>query len=418
MGVYSFPKTFTLVLLLTLIAEQVSCQITVTDNFTDNEITSSPAWVGTTAHFLVNPAQELQLNNPVVSTSHLVTPFEVIDVGNAVWEFSIRLTFAPSSGSFARVYLMSDHENLFSNSLNGYFLQFGEANATDAIQLFRQTGISLMSVFRGTEGQVATSVDARIRVTRTESGSWELLVDYTGGTNFTLDAVGQDNTHVTAHNFGVRCNYAASNGTKFFFDNISVSSEPPADVTSPTLTGVQVVSSTVLELQFSEPMNSVTTQDEVNFSINNGSVSPMVSAFHLSQQTVRLTFTQPFPNGVTQSLRVVDVTDVNDNVIALTEIDFFFFDPVEPTTNDIVITELFPDPSPTIGLPESEFVELYNRSSAPYDLAGWKITDGVSVATLGSFLLLPGNYVTVTSNAALNSFSPSGNLVGVAVFPS
>jgi hypothetical protein len=40
-------------------------------------------------------------------------------------------------------------------------------------------------------------------------------------------------------------------------------------------------------------------------------------------------------------------------------------------THDLIITEVLADPSPQLGLPPVEYVEIYNRSSQPVNLDGW-----------------------------------------------
>ncbi|HMH33544.1 MAG TPA: lamin tail domain-containing protein, partial [Puia sp.] len=85
---------------------------------------------------------------------------------------------------------------------------------------------------------------------------------------------------------------------------------------------------------------------------------------------------------------------------------------------DIVIDELFPDPSPVLGLPEQEFLELKNVSSTSVDLRGWRITDGSATATVKlSFLLQPDSFVLICSTAAASLFSPFGSVIGVSGFP-
>lgn len=86
---------------------------------------------------------------------------------------------------------------------------------------------------------------------------------------------------------------------------------------------------------------------------------------------------------------------------------------------DIIINELFPDPSPSVGLPNSEFIELKNNSSTAFSLRNWKLSDGSSTATINNdFILQPGEYVIICPNAAVAEYSTFGNTIGVSSFPS
>src|SRR5690606_32382896 len=110
--------------------------------------------------------------------------------------------------------------------LNGYFLQFGEAGSADAIELFRQTGVNTVSVCRAsTSGGIAAAFTVRIRVLRSDTGLWQLLVDYSGGNDFVLEATGTDNTYTTSSYFGLRCTYTSGNSTNFYFDDFYMGPE-------------------------------------------------------------------------------------------------------------------------------------------------------------------------------------------------
>lgn len=86
---------------------------------------------------------------------------------------------------------------------------------------------------------------------------------------------------------------------------------------------------------------------------------------------------------------------------------------------DIVIDEIFPDPSPAVGLPNSEFLELKNNSGRIINLKNWKISDGSSTATISTnFLLGIDSFLIVCSSSALPSFAVFGNAVSVSSFPS
>ena len=86
---------------------------------------------------------------------------------------------------------------------------------------------------------------------------------------------------------------------------------------------------------------------------------------------------------------------------------------------DVVISEIFPDPSPSVGLPNSEFLELTNISGHIINLDKWKISDGNSMAIIaGQFLLQADSQVIICPRAFTNSFSAFGAAIGVSAFPS
>ena len=86
---------------------------------------------------------------------------------------------------------------------------------------------------------------------------------------------------------------------------------------------------------------------------------------------------------------------------------------------DVVISEIFPDPSPAVGLPASEYLELTNASGRSVNLDKWRITDGNSTAYLnGGFILQPDSQVIICSRAYVSAFSVFGATIGVSAFPS
>jgi hypothetical protein len=86
---------------------------------------------------------------------------------------------------------------------------------------------------------------------------------------------------------------------------------------------------------------------------------------------------------------------------------------------EILIDEVFPDPSPAIGLPNSEFIELINVSGRPINLRGWKLSDGNGYAVINAdFILQSDSFAIICPSTASGSFSIWGNAIGVSNFPS
>lgn len=86
---------------------------------------------------------------------------------------------------------------------------------------------------------------------------------------------------------------------------------------------------------------------------------------------------------------------------------------------DVVITEIMADPTPVVGLPNAEFIEIRNVSSTPFNLNGWKISDVASTATItANFILQPDSITIFCANSNVAAFSVFGRTIGVSNFPS
>ncbi len=404
-----FWKSFTILILVnTFLTQQMFGQFT--DSFSDGEFLSNPSWSGSTAKFTVSGG-ELQLSAPAVSDhAYLFATSEAIN--DATWEFTIRMGFNPSSTNFARTYLTSDAADV-TGSVNGYFVMIG--NTTDEISLYRQDGITRTRIIDGTDGKLnLTAVNARIKVTRSAAGDWQLFSDVGVTGSYVSEGVVTDQTHQSSSFFALYCEYTSTRSDKFYFDNFSVSGTGFVDQTAPEITNVEVVSDHSILVSFSEEIAS-TSQLAANYSVD-GMGNP-ISVTVTSQTQASLEFGVAFPNGVESALAVGNIEDLSGNKIQPVTKKFLYFQPGPVLFKDIVITEIYADFSPVIGLPEGEFVELFNRSTNPIDLGGWQITDGTSTGLLTSEILLPGEYLILTANANVSSFQVFGQTMGVTSFP-
>ena len=384
------------------------------DSFSDGNFTANPTWSGSTAQFTINTSQQLQLINTVAGTSYLSTDFSAFSIDDFEWHVYVKQGFSPSGSNYGRVYLVSDESDL-TKSLNGYYVQFGEAGSNDAVEIFRQTGMFSTSVCRASTGVIAASFALRIKIVRDHTGVWKLFVDYAGGTNFTLEGSGADNVHTSSSFLGLLCVYTVSNAAKFYYDDF-YAGPAQTDTTPPSLESIQVQSSSKVLLIFSEALDP-TCQSISNYSVDQNVGLQQTATLEADAKAVILTFDPPFRNGFQYQLTLTGIQDLLANTMPSSQVPFLFFVTAPIHAKDVVITEIFPDFSPQIGLPDAEFIEIYNRSTNPVDLLGWKLSDGASTALFPSQIILPQQYWIVTSPASAAQFNSFGNVISPEGFP-
>ncbi|MGV3502133.1 MAG: lamin tail domain-containing protein [Adhaeribacter sp.] len=89
-----------------------------------------------------------------------------------------------------------------------------------------------------------------------------------------------------------------------------------------------------------------------------------------------------------------------------------------PQSRQVRLNEVFFDPNPAVGLPEAEFIELYNNSSQPQQLAGWNYSDATAAAgTLPAYTLAPGAFLILCRAADTLLLREYGPVLGLRTFP-
>jgi hypothetical protein len=384
----------------------------ISENFSDRNFSSNPQWFGDTTHFVVNENEKLQLQASGAGSSLLLTQSNFIN--NCEWQFYIQLAFSPSANNNVRVYLSSDNADLKAD-LNGYFLQFGESGSDDAIELFRQNGQSITSICRGTESIISKSFKLGIKVLHNLYGSWEIYTDQLDGNGFILETSGFDNEINVSNNFGFLCKYTASNSEKFYFDDILIRmiGDPiKLDSILPQISKINCISKKELEILFSEEVLVDSVKNNSNYFVSDGIENPD-SIYVIDDKTIRLHFSNEFVNRKTYSLFVSDIFDMADNKMMDTVLYFSYFE-AEPL--DIIINEIMDDPSPVVGLPNIEYLELYNNSVFDIDLKGWQLEINESVNFLETFVLPAHNFLIICNSSATEEMNEYGHVYSLSGF--
>lgn len=401
------------VFLILLLAFSSTFFAQVTDDFSDGDFTANPTWNGTTSVYIVNASQRLQLNNTIAATSYLSLPHTLSDLNTKEWNFWYSQTFSSSSSNYGRFYLTASSADLTINP-DGFYLQFGESGATDAVRLFKYTGGVSTQICATPDGLIASSFAIGIRVTRDNAGNWELLVDPAGGTNYGSPYSGTDASNLLGTHSGVLAVYTASNATKFYLDNLYVGDEI-FDLVPPNLVSATSIDGTHVDVLFNEPVAGTAILQNSNYVLNPSNPVQAVSQDGVNLALIHLTLTNPMTNGQIYQLTVTSFEDPSGNVNGPQNTNFQYLIGEAAVKGDIIINEFFPDPSPVIGLPELEFVEIYNRSNKYIDLTGWKLGDAASDGTVSGGFIGPNEYKILCATSSVAEYAGS---FAVTSFPS
>ncbi len=380
------------------------------DDFSDGNFSQNPEWLGDISEFTINTDNQLQLNGSGSDTSYMVIESNIL-VQNE-WNIWLRMSFAPSVNNNLRIYLMADVANL-KGPLNGYYLLFGENGSDDSIDLFRQDGDNHTKIIDGIPGNCSSSNTIRIKVTKTDLGLWNVFSDLTGNFSFLPEGEITDNTYTSSGYFGLFCKYTSSNATKFYFDDF-YSGEIQIDSIPPKIVSFNLPSNHEINILFSEAISQVTAQTIENYNMSNGFGNPSSINFDaLNPIELTLNFANSFISENNYELTISNISDVNENIIADTTINFSWF---EVSANNIVINEIMADPNPVVALPEQEYIELYNNSSFDISISGWILDIGGVEKNIPTSTILSNNYILLCATGSVTDLQNYGTAVGVPAF--
>lgn len=385
----------------------------VMDDFSDGDFSNNPSWNGNTAEFAVNASQQMQLNNTIAGSSYLSLTHGINTLQNHEWHFWVKQSFSPSSSNYGKVFLSADNSDLTAVQ-NGYFVLFGEANAVDAIRLFKLVNGIPTQLCSGVDGQISNSFTVGIKVVLNPSGTWELSADLSGGTNYILQGSANDPSILSGSFFGYLCTYTSSNANKFYLDEVYIGN-PILDLQAPILLQASVISPNQVDVLFNEALSPTSANEVANYAILPFNSFVTAQQDNVNQALVHLTTMFPLTNGNSYSLMTANLSDLVGNISGNQAASFDYLVADTAEKGDVIITEFFADPTPVLGLPEVEYVEIFNKTGKVFHLQNWTISDGSSNGTIGDFWLLPGSYIVLTANANFGLFT---NVAGVTSFPS
>ena len=382
----------------------------ITEDFSDDNFTANPMWSGDDVLFTIING-ELNSQNSGAATYYLSTPSTLFS--ETKWEFFLNLKFSTSGANFVDVYLISDVADL-TTTMNGYFVRIG--NTSDEISLYSILGGVETVIINGTDKTVNSSSNNpfNVRVTRDASDLWLLEVDDGASGSYISEGSVIDNSVSNSSYFGIKIKQSTAKGpiNNHFFDNISISAVIP-DVQAPMIIDVLGISNLEIDVRFDENVDRISSETMANYSINRGIGEPSSASLDaVDNSLVHLIFSNPLMNNVEYELLVENIKDLNENAIA-TEVSMFtILIPELANVRDLVINEIMADPTPMVGLPNSEYIEIHNRSNKYIDLANYAL--GTTRITTNSHIIGSDEYVILCENDNASLLRSFGSVLGIS----
>ncbi len=379
------------------------------DDFSDGELSG---WEGDTPNFTVNSSLQLQLNAPSGSTHswlHVPVPF----ADSMTWEMYIRMDFAPSTSNQLKIFLGVDSPDLANAT--GYYLEIGATGDQDALELKYLNAGTEEFIAGSTPGLVADQpVDLVLRVTRDTDGTWKIFRLGQPNPELLFSATQASISLPSLQHFGFSCQYTETRRDKFFFDDIRIY-PPQPDITPPQWITLQVQDPNTIQLIFDEPLDESIASMASHYHLSPGNAEPdLVTAIN---NDVILFWNTPFTSQQAYTLTVADIRDLAGNSLPSDTRPFTFLLIEKASANQLLITEIMADPTPVIGLPDAEYLELYNATGKIFRLSDYSLLIGTGERTLPDSIVLPGEYLILCDPDYMDALSPFGRVIPVASMP-
>jgi hypothetical protein len=391
--------------LLVFVASSTFSQ--VNENFSDGEFNINPTWNGDVSSFTVINEQLRSNNQTANSTFYISTPSTLAT--EAQWELFINLQFATSGSNYVDVYLTSDVQNL-STPNNGYFVRVG--NTDDEISLYKVSAGTATEIIDGADDAVASSSNnlVKLKVTRDLNNNWTLKRDMTGtGNSYFTEGSVVDNSFTTSSYFGIYVKQStASFFLKHFFDDIVV--QPIVlDTEGPSLVSFSLLSPNSVDLLFSEAINSVSANTLSNYSLLPSTTSITSAELDATNSSlVHLTLSGNLQSSTVYAFTIANINDEAGNILQNSPVTQNYY---IAGLFDVLVNEIMADPTPQIGLPDAEYVEIYNKTNQNINLKNYTFQHGTTIRTFPDVTINAGTYATIT--APINSSLFSGNVIAL-----
>lgn len=181
-----------------------------------------------------------------------------------------------------------------------------------------------------------------------------------------------------------------------------------------TLKNVDVVSADSIRLEFFKSLDTTTIQ-LADFEISEGIGNPTQILVE-DKHTILLKLTNALIPNTSYTITVFNsFTDCMGNTPLdniQQQIMFYI-----PDLYDLVINEMMVDESPTVMLPPTEYIEIYNRKNFPINLKGFQLSVNSTNVQLPEAIIYPDSFIVIVNEVWVQEFQDI-SIIGLSTWPS
>jgi hypothetical protein len=339
------------------------------------------------------------------------------DEGATEWKFLIRHGCDPSSSNNWAVYLMSDKDPVsFARETHarGFAVGVNLTGYDDTLRLWKINNgtVSVITTCPlNWQYDIGTAKAAEVIAERSESGLWSISV-YNTDNKLISAGKGFDDELFNPYWFVLNYKYTSTRDRLLWLDEVEINGVFYSDTVPPHVKECILTGRRSVEIYFDEEPSGDCLVSS-NF-LSGDALNEITGISRKTGTSCIAEFTGEFRNKTENSLTISRLCDVRGNCSDNVKVKFT---PVWVEAGDVIISEIMADPLPEVGLPGEEYIEITNRSTFSFDLAGWVYTAGDQKAILPAIVIDPGDYLVLCSVADTALFNKNGRTVGLKPFP-
>ena len=369
------------------------------EDFKDTNLLRNGQWMGQLQSFKLENERLKSNHNVANSVFYIATKKQ----SNLIreWHIDVNLLFNTSSANFVDFVIKSDSLNLLLSKTN-YLIRLG--GVTDDISLIKTVNGIETKLIDGENGFLnASSSNCKVILKQYKDSFQLSRLDYK--TNLTkIEGFVIDSILDLPNNIGVRIRQSTSSFfNKHIFDNL-YAGPIVWDTISPVIDSIRWLNQQQVSIFFSEYCDTFTLKNKLNYEVENyGFASNII--VNNNGKSILVYFDSLLPFNQLLKLKVKNITDLEGNRLDSMTFYFKIYLTENPQVYDLIINEMMVDPDPSVGLPNREYVEIYNRSNKFIQLNQCFINDPTQKIRLPFFILEPDSMIVLYQIPSLNNTS-------------